>query len=137
MRYSSMPQQEEILLRRGVKGKITKAGEKRSGYNFFYIDVELSKAEAEAMKKKFTKDSLVEDADTIEESEDLDFPERPYVNWCGEHLYFGMLAAVANGDHPITFEDLKKSYIWKDIDEAEKVRVAKYWECANKYWEIA
>ena len=50
--------------------------------------------------------------------------ERPFINLPnGKRTSFAYLSRVANGDKPISLEQLKESHIWSTLEQNEKLRL--------------
>lgn len=50
--------------------------------------------------------------------------EKPFINLPnGKRISFAYLSRVANGDKPISLEQLKKSHLWSTLDQNEKSRL--------------
>lgn len=46
----------------------------------------------------------------------------------GKRISFAYLSRVANGDKPISLEQLKKSHLWSILDHYEKLRLLGYFK---------
>lgn len=59
--------------------------------------------------------------------------ESPYINLPnGKTISFAYLSRVANGEEPITLEQLKKSHIWFLLDPTEQTRLLGYFKTDSK-----
>ena len=55
--------------------------------------------------------------------------ERPYINLPnGKRVSLSYLSRVANGEKPITLDQLEKTHMWSTLTREEKIRVRKYFE---------
>lgn len=135
MRFSELPQQEEALLIRGVRGSIIRTTEAQ--------DIKYQ-GKSRHLKLYFIKimDQEMDFKDEANGSDEDDLPfekydengkETTYLNWDGEKTPFYAISRISYGEQPITFEALKKSFAWAMVDDKERERLAKYWEHPEKY----
>lgn len=55
--------------------------------------------------------------------------EKPYINLPnGKKVSLAYLSRVANGEEPITLEQLEKTHIWSTLPREERIRVRKYFK---------
>lgn len=63
--------------------------------------------------------------------------ERPFINLPnGKRTSFAYLSRVANGDKPISLDQLKKSHIWSTLEQNEKLRLLSYFKTKLKTLSI-
>ena len=56
----------------------------------------------------------------------------PYVMTAdGRKISFGYINRIT--DHPVTLKGLQKAPFWEDLDEAERKRIAKYFDGKTAY----
>lgn len=53
--------------------------------------------------------------------------EKPFINLPnGKRISFAYLSRVANGDQPISLEQLQRSHLWSILDKDEQSRILGY-----------